>query len=118
VLRAPRVSRLTICPLGQPEKAIGLESQIEPWLAPHDHTACSRSEAEGRRHVNEMNLQKWDNHGSSLQHVGWMAERISPLPPVEGEVFFLTSPFIERANEFYPIRPMNAAQRRGSLKVH
>src|SRR6266853_4476213 len=33
MLRALRVSRLTICPLGQPEKAIGLEPQIEPWLA-------------------------------------------------------------------------------------
>src|SRR6266478_1639403 len=33
MLRALRVSRLTICPLGQPEKAIGLEPQIELWLA-------------------------------------------------------------------------------------
>jgi len=33
VLRAPPVSWLTICPLGQPEKAIGLEPQIELWLA-------------------------------------------------------------------------------------
>src|ERR1700730_4756964 len=28
------VSLLTLCPLGQPKKAIGLESQIEPWLTP------------------------------------------------------------------------------------
>ncbi len=28
-----------------------------------------------------------------------MARRISPLPPVEGEVFLLTSPFIERAKK-------------------
>ena len=27
------VSRGTVCSLGQPNKAIGLESQIEPWLA-------------------------------------------------------------------------------------
>src|ERR1700680_4216729 len=26
------VSLLTLCPLGQPKKAIGHESQIEPWL--------------------------------------------------------------------------------------
>ena len=26
------VSLLTLCPLGQPNKAIGHESQIEPWL--------------------------------------------------------------------------------------
>src|SRR6266481_9599033 len=44
-----------------------------------------------------MNLRNRENHGSSLQHMGWMAGRISPLPPVEGEAFFLTSPFIERA---------------------
>src|SRR6266481_1192505 len=42
-----------------------------------------------------MNLRNRENHGSSLQHMGWMAGRISPLPPVEGEAFFLTSPFIE-----------------------
>ena len=28
-----QVSLLTLCPLGQPKKAIGQESQIEPWLA-------------------------------------------------------------------------------------
>ena len=28
------VSLLTLCPLGQPKKAIGHESQIEPWLTP------------------------------------------------------------------------------------
>src|SRR6266404_4207663 len=27
-------------PLGQPEKAIGQEPQIEPWLAPDNHFAC------------------------------------------------------------------------------
>lgn len=28
-----RTSRVTICPLAQPNKAVGLESQIGPWLA-------------------------------------------------------------------------------------
>ena len=63
-------------------------------LRPH---CLFASETEGRRHANEMNLRNRENHGSSLQHMGWMAGRISPLPPVEGEAFFLTSPFIERA---------------------
>src|SRR6202158_5993994 len=27
-------------PLGQPEKAIGEKSQIEPWLALHNRSAC------------------------------------------------------------------------------
>ena len=30
----------TLCPLGQPEKAIGHEPQIEPWLAPDNRFAC------------------------------------------------------------------------------
>src|SRR5438445_1576436 len=34
-----RVSRETLCPLGQPEKAIGRESPIEPWLALHNHAS-------------------------------------------------------------------------------
>jgi hypothetical protein len=33
-LQKYEVSLLTLCPLGQPKKAIGLESQIEPWLTP------------------------------------------------------------------------------------
>jgi len=32
--RARLVSHPTLVPLGQPEKAMGHESQIEPWLAP------------------------------------------------------------------------------------
>jgi hypothetical protein len=32
--RARLVSHPTLVPLGQPEKAMGRESQIEPWLAP------------------------------------------------------------------------------------
>src|ERR1700677_4221482 len=34
--RARLVSHPTLVPLGQPEKAMGHESQIEPWLAPND----------------------------------------------------------------------------------
>ena len=62
-------------------------------LRPH---CLFASEAEGRRHANEMNLRKRETHEASLQHKGWMARQISPLPPVVAEVFFLTSPFIER----------------------
>jgi len=32
-----RVSHPTLGPLGQPEKAMGHESRIEPWLTPNDH---------------------------------------------------------------------------------
>lgn len=43
-----------------------------------------------------MNLRERKTPGASLQHKGWMARNFSPLPSVEAEVFFLTSPFIER----------------------
>src|ERR1700679_1194139 len=33
------VSHATLVPLGQPEKAVGHESPIEPWLAP-DNRCC------------------------------------------------------------------------------
>ena len=34
------VSLLTLCPLGQPKKAIGHESQIEPWFHIHMQPFC------------------------------------------------------------------------------
>jgi len=39
-----------------------------------------------------MNLQNWENRGSSLQYTGWISERISLRLPVAGEVFFLDIP--------------------------
>ena len=98
MLRALRASRLTICPLGQPEKAIGLEPQIEPWLAIYNHTACLRQKSMGLVYASAMNLRKRKITDPQLYEVGWMAGRISSLPPVADEVFLLTSPFIERAN--------------------
>src|SRR6266436_5205408 len=83
----PRTTRKSYRPRVSDRTMIGT-------LRPH---CLFASETEGRRHANEMNLRNRENHGSSLQHMGWMAGRISPLPPVEGEAFFLTSPFIERA---------------------
>ncbi len=38
--RARGVSHATLVPLGQPEKAMGHESPIEPWLAPDNRAAC------------------------------------------------------------------------------
>ena len=42
VLRGTKSLDETLCPLGQPEKAIGQESRIEPWLALHNQSACLR----------------------------------------------------------------------------
>src|SRR5882762_7016939 len=93
MLRALRVSRLTICPLGQPEKAIGLEPQIEPWLAIYNHTACLRQKSMGLVYVSAMNLRKRKITDPPLYELGWMAGRISSLPPVAGEVFFIDISF-------------------------
>src|SRR5712692_6548355 len=41
------VSQPTLGPLGQPEKALGHESQIEPWLAPDHRSALLVSELTG-----------------------------------------------------------------------
>jgi hypothetical protein len=90
VLRAPRVSQLTLCPLGQPEKAIGHESLIEPWLT-LTTTLLDASETDERRYASKMNLENRENHGSSYQYMGWMSETLRL--PVAGGVFFLDIPF-------------------------
>ena len=92
MLRAPRVSLATLCPLAQPEKAIGHESQIELWLA-LTTTLLDASETDERRYASKMNLENRKNRGSSHQYMGWMSERISLRLPVAGEVFFLDIPF-------------------------
>ena len=98
---------ITLCPLGQPEKAIGPEPQIEPWLTPYNHWACQVSETGWRRRDQKMNLPRWKNtktqisgarHQSQASLVtdrGWTPRKF-PRPPVDGEVFSLTSPFIEQ----------------------
>jgi len=104
VLRAPPVSGLTICPLGQPEKATGHESQIEPWLASTTTLlACARNRK--RRHHKKMNRSEDKTPRASQHDVGWKPERSNPLPSVAGEVFLLTFPFIEPGNRrsgFWP----------------
>jgi hypothetical protein len=91
VLRAPQVSLLTLCPLAQPEKAIGHESQIEPWLT-LTTTLLDASETDERRYASKMNLENRENRGSSYQYMGWMSERISLRLPVAGRVFFFDIP--------------------------
>ena len=76
----------------QPEKAIGHESQIEPWLA-LTTPLLDASETDERRYASKMNLENRKNRGSSHQYMGWMSERISLRLPVAGEVFFLDIPF-------------------------
>jgi hypothetical protein len=103
------VSQPTLGPLGLPEKAIGHEPQIEPWLAPDNQFCLSVSERTGVVATKTMktagrenpNSRAWlcnepskrggRRETSSLIHRGWKARKI----PASGEVFFLTLPFIE-----------------------
>ena len=63
--------KLVLCPLAQPEKAIGYESQIELWLA-LTTTLLDASETDERRYASKMNLENRKNRGSSHQYMGWM----------------------------------------------
>src|SRR6266478_1902862 len=96
MLRALRVSRLTICPLGQPEKAIGLEPQIELWLAfllPPYCLSHRKPKASSRQ---QHESAKKRTPRTALHYMGWRAGQKSLLLPVAGEFFLLTLPFIER----------------------
>ena len=104
----------TLCPLGQPEKAIDHESLIEPWLAPDNRPACSFRTPNGVVTTIRMKPLGWKNQIASpdcaigpssgvpgqnksfLHYVGWMSGQKNLRLPVAGEVLFLTSPFIER----------------------
>src|ERR1700693_1400145 len=84
----PRTTRKSYRPRASDRTMVGT-------LQPHCLVA---SEAEGRRHANEMNRRNRKHHGPSLHYTGWMPERISSLLQSRAKCFFLTSPFIERAN--------------------
>jgi hypothetical protein len=94
-----RVSRGTVCSLGQPNKAIGHESQIEPWLA-HGPARCF----EARR----SRTENAEIYGSGPFRGMWSCEHarqgVLPLPagagcqrivssPAKGKVFSLDIPF-------------------------
>ena len=99
----------TLCPLGQPEKAIDHESLIEPWLAPYNRPACLFQTPNGVVTTTRMKPLGWKKqidlshqatsrisgaqgqNKSFLHYVGWKSENIRP----QEKYFFLTSPFIE-----------------------
>jgi hypothetical protein len=92
----------TVCPLAQPNKAIGLESQIEPWLA-NCPTAHRRKEAE-RKNAREIygsdNLPPKSKPSyapgpKSQRCKRGLDVRKSILLTDRKKYFFLTSPFIE-----------------------
>jgi len=99
-----RVSQPTLGPLGQPEKALGHESPIEPWLA-LDHRSALRvlglmaslrqvMKTAGRRNPNRWvtapdTPSPWRGRSEFvLDQMGWEARKT----PAVGEVFFLDFP--------------------------
>src|ERR1700719_488983 len=54
------------------------------------------SGTEGRRYESTMNLGRRKNHRVSSHYLGWTARPFHPCLTVVGEVFLLTSLFIER----------------------
>ena len=97
-----RVTVITLCPLGEPEIAIGYEPRIEPWL-PRNRIACQVSRIDGRCHHEKMNrgngraIQRRTSRAieSHLHTVGWILRQKTSQLPAEREVFLLTSLFIE-----------------------
>ncbi len=106
--RARLVSHPTLVPLGQPEKAMGHESQIEPWLAPDNRVLLVGLRTDWLRRKEAMKTAGRETHnrytiarsvprsrsGSrgqscSIGRAGWQEK---PRPQVK--CFFLT-PFIE-----------------------
>ena len=105
--RAGRVSHATLVPLGQPEKAMGHESPIEPWLAPDNRAACGlrtdwlrRAKAmktagkkDQKRCLHEAASRDHGTEGSNNPAQTRWAGRQEKIRPRES-CFFLT-PFIE-----------------------
>ncbi len=114
MLRAPPVSWLTICPLGQPEKAIGLEPQIEPWLAFLLPPSClSHQKPKPSSRQQHESAKKANPKSRSTLH-GLESRAQILLLPVAGEFFLLTLPFIERG--YLPCRSRYPSFRLQQLK--
>ncbi len=90
----PGVSRATVCPLGQPDIAIGLESQIEPWLPKSrcfEVPECSAvATSEMMRNIPAVTTKIL---ACAARNLGRELDvRKTLLPFAEGEVFFLDIP--------------------------
>jgi hypothetical protein len=91
-----RVTHYTLCPLGEPEIAIGHEPRIEPWLTASEHSGLPRLSNSMTLPPSAGNLMRMDNtklhQGNELQ---WAGSRERNLDSGRGGAFFLTSLFIE-----------------------
>ena len=99
------VSVIILCPLAQPNKAVGLESHIGSWLAcyPSQHSCLRSFTSRGRRttmgNMKPMRYNPqpaWSRSANMrLAHsVGLDASQTAFPLGEKGRVFFLTSPLI------------------------
>ena len=88
-----RVTHYTLCPLGEPEIAIGHEPRIEPWFTLNRSLACRSLELDG---IATIRAEETYEHGQSVKllqrsetsvlAVGWISRK-EISPPVEAELF-------------------------------
>jgi hypothetical protein len=93
VLRAPSLSRNPMPPRIT-RKSDRRKASDRTMVGLAQPLCLSASGTERRRYESTMNLRRRKNHSVSLHHWGWTAS--TPCFAVAGEVFVLTSPFIER----------------------
>ncbi len=97
-----RVTVLTLCPLGEPEIAIGHEPRIEPWL-PRNRIACQVSRIGGRRHHSKNEPRERKSHPEKnlssdrepSANSGLDIETKNLSATGRGRTFFVDIPFIE-----------------------
>jgi hypothetical protein len=98
-----RVTNYTLCPLGEPEIAIGHEPRIEPWFIQKPVSLAALSNSMAWPPSSEQpyeNGQQVNLLQRNETTVGWISRKNLDAP-VEAELFFLTSLFIELIEDYF-----------------
>jgi hypothetical protein len=84
-----RVTHYTLCPLGEPEIAIGHEPRIEPWLPRKRPVRLPLSQLDGIVTISGETQQNGQPATSpeKRNYSGLDLEKKSSRPPVEAELF-------------------------------
>src|SRR5437588_11420702 len=88
-----RVTHFTLCPLGQPEIAIGHEPRIEPWLTQSTTLACRSLNSMELPQVAEKLMRIKRQNPCSEADGKWAGSRETNLDSSRGRTFFLDIPF-------------------------
>src|ERR1700676_917207 len=95
VLRAPSLS-INPMPPRTTRKSDRRKVSDRTMVGTAQPVCLSASGTEGRRYDSNMNLRRRKTHSVSSHHSGWTARPFPLRLTAVGEVFVLTSPFIER----------------------